>query len=78
MACANMLENTWDPGADHIQQTHYQAVVDCTYWPMLGSFKKYNTIKFANKTTCSEDFDEVHKVFLDGISTNMVLLLHTG
>ena len=31
-----------------------------------------------SKTTCSEEFDDVHKVLLDGISANMVSLLHTG
>ena len=32
---------------------------------------------FHNKTTPGEDFDEVHKVILYGISSSMEYLLHT-
>ena len=45
---------------------------------MLGSFNSCNILRFANKTTCSEDFNEVHKVLFDGMSTNMALLVQTG
>ena len=45
---------------------------------MLGSFNNWNIIKFTNKTTSSEYFDDVHKVVLDGISDNMSSLLQLG
>ena len=45
---------------------------------MLGTFNNWNTIKFINKTTAGEEFDEVNKVFLDVISANMELLVQTG
>ena len=78
VACTNTLNKPWVPGLDHAQQPRYQPIVGCTYHPESDSFNNWNIIHFTNKTTCSEEFDEVHKVFLDGISTNMVLLLHTG
>ena len=45
---------------------------------MLGSFNNWNIIQFTNKTTPIEDFDEVHKVVLDGISENMTFLAQLG
>ena len=45
---------------------------------MLGYFNNWNIIKFENKTTSSEDFDEVNKVARDGISANMASLTQTG
>ena len=43
---------------------------------MLGYFNNWNIIQFFNKSTTYEDFDEVHKVVLDGISENMSSLDH--
>ena len=45
---------------------------------MLVSFNNWNIVLLANKTTLSDDFDEIQKVFLGGISYNMVSLVHTG
>ena len=45
---------------------------------MLGSFNYWNIIRLTNKTTCIEEIDEVHKLFMDGISVNMASLLQTG
>ena len=45
---------------------------------MLGSSNNCNTIQFTNKKTSSEDFYEVHKVVLAGISGNMVSLVQLG
>ena len=70
-----MIDNTWVPDVDHTQQPHYQHVVDCTYFSVLGSFDYWNIIRLINKTTLSEDFYEVHKFALDGISANMESLL---
>ena len=53
-----------------IQQPQYQTVVDCTYWNVLGTFNNWYIIKFTNKTTLSEEFNDIHKVSLYGISYN--------
>ena len=45
---------------------------------MLGYFNDWNTIQLTNKNKSSEDFDEVNKVVLDGISANMSSLVQTG
>ena len=45
---------------------------------MLGPFNKWNIIQFTNKATTNKDFDEVHKVVLDGISDNMPALVQNG
>ena len=76
VACTSMLGKTWGPCVSHIQQPCYQTVVYCTYWPVLDSLNNWNIIKFANKNTFCEDFDEVHRFVLDGISENMKSLAH--
>ena len=78
MTCANMLDKTWYDGVNPSKQTCYQPVVDCTYWPVLGSFNDWNIIQLFNKTTSSEAFDDVHKVVLYGTSANMDYLVRTG
>ena len=78
LECTNMLDNPWDPGLYHPQQTRYQPVVNCTHWSVLGSFNNCNNIQLANETTCSEEFDEIHQVVLYGISANMESLLNNG
>ena len=45
---------------------------------MLGSLNNWNIIHFSNKTTPSEDFDEVHQLVLDGISANISYIFQTG
>ena len=45
---------------------------------MLGSFKNCNIIKFTNKTTFSEVFDEINKVIIGDISDNMKSLVYSG
>ena len=44
---------------------------------MLDSFNKCNILKFINKNTPSEDFNEIPKVVLDCISDNMASFVHT-
>ena len=53
------------------KQARYQPVTDCTYWPVLGSYKNCNIIHLSQKSTPFEEFEEIHKVFIDGISYNM-------
>ena len=38
---------------------------------MLGSFNNLRIIQFTNKAATNKDFDELHKVVLDGIIDNM-------
>ena len=73
--CTNMLDKPWDPSGDHSQQPCYQPVVECTLWPVSGTFNNWNIIQFTNKTTSSEDIEKVHKFVLDGISENMASLV---
>ena len=42
---------------------------------MLVSFKNCNIIKFTNKITYSEDFDDIDKIVLDDIITNIAYLV---
>ena len=72
-----MLDNPWPPGIYHNQQQQYQTVVECKLWPVLGSFDDCKIVNVDNKTTSSEDFDDVHKVVIYGISTNMESLVQT-
>ena len=44
---------------------------------MLGSFNKRNIVKITKKTS-SEDFDELHKVFIDDISDDIASLGQLG
>ena len=45
---------------------------------MLGSFNNGNIIKNYNKTTTSEDFEDILQFILDRISDNMALLVQYG
>ena len=66
-----MLDKPWSSGVSHTKQPCYQIVFDFKYWPMLGYFKKSTIIKLTYKNTSSEYFDEIHNIFLDGISEDM-------
>ena len=70
-----MLDKLWEYGVETTKYTHYQICFDCKYWHMLGSLNKWSIIKFTNKTTSSESFNEVHKLVLYGISENIPSLL---
>ena len=45
---------------------------------MPGSFKNWNIITLSHKATSNEDFEEIHQIFLDGISDNMASLVQSG
>ena len=73
-----MLDTPWDPYVSHRQQPRYQPIIDCTQWPVLGSLNNCNIIRFTNKTTLLEEFEEIHKVVLYGIIENMISLFYIG
>ena len=62
-----MLEKPWISGITLTKQARYQPVTNCTYWPVLGSYNNWNIIDPTPKSTPFEVFDEIHKVFLEGI-----------
>ena len=70
-----MLDTTWSPGLSNNEQPCYQPVLECAYWTVLGCLNKWNIIKFTNKGTPSEEFYEIHRILLDGISENMASLV---
>ena len=73
-----MLDNTWAYVVDPTKQHRYQPVIEFRYWHVLGSFNNCNINQFTNKTTSSEDFDEVHKVLIGGISDNMAFIVYSS
>ena len=60
------------------KEARYQPLVDCTYWPVMGSYNNLNIIHLKPKSTPFEDFDEIHQIFIDGISDNMASLVQSG
>ena len=44
---------------------------------MVGLFNNQKIIEFTNKSTFSENIDDIHKVVLDGISDNIASLMQT-
>ena len=60
------------------QQLRYQPVTSCTYWPVLGSFNRWNIIILSQKATTSEDFENIYQVVLDSISDNIASFVQYG
>ena len=77
-ACTYMLYKPWIPDLAPEKQPRYRPVIDCSYWPVLGSFNNWNIITLSHKATTSENFEEIHQVVLDGISDNMASLFQSG
>ena len=73
-----MLKNTWSYSVEPTKYMNLQIVVDCTYWPVLASFNNWNIIHLTNKITSSEDFDDTHKIVLDGKSQHIASLVQLG
>ena len=71
VACTSILEKPWIYGILSNKQARYQPVTNCTYWPVLGSYKNFNIIHLTPKSITFEAFDEIHQVVIDGISDNM-------
>ena len=60
------------------QKPQYHPVKDCSYWTVLGSFKKCNIVQFSHKATYSEEIEKVNQVVPCVISYNMDALVQTG
>ena len=73
-----MLDKTWIYGILSKKQARYQPVTKCTYFPVLGSYKNWNITELTPKSTPFEAFDEINKLFLDGISENMASLVQSS
>ena len=61
-------------GTPSTKQACYQPVIKFTYWPVLGSYKNCDIVELTPKSIPFEEFDEMHKVVLDGISYKMASL----
>ena len=73
--CTLILDKPWSPCVPPHQRPHYQPVTYFTYYPFLGSFESWNTVKFSHKKTYSKDIDKINQVVLDSISDNMATLV---
>ena len=73
-----MLDKPWIFGIPSEKQERYKPVTNFTYWPVLGSFKNWKIMQLSQKSTPSDEFDEIHQVFLDGTSENMASLVESG
>ena len=77
VACTSMIYKPWISGISSDKQECYKPVTKCTYWKVLGDFNNWNIIQLSSKSTSSDTFDEIHQVFLDGISDNMASLVES-
>ena len=73
-----MLDKPWIYGITSNKKACFQIVINCTYWPVLGSYNNCNIIDLTPKSTPFEEFYEIHKVVIDGISENMASLVQSG
>ena len=78
VACTSMLDKPWISGIHSTRQARYQPVTNCTYWPVLGPYNTWNIIELTQKQIPYEEFYEINKVVLDGISENMASLVQSG
>ena len=60
----SMLDKPWISGIPSQKQAHYQPFANCTYWPVLGSYKNWNVIELTPKYRHFEAFDEIHKIVI--------------
>ena len=72
------LTNHGFPVCSQQKQAHYQLVINCTYWTVIGPYNNFNIIELTSKSIPSEAFDEIQQVVLDGISENMASLVQSG
>ena len=77
VACTSVLDKPWISGTPSDKQERYKPVNNCTYWPLVGPLNNWNIIQLSQKSTPYDTFDEIHQVFLDGISDHMALLFES-
>ena len=75
VAWTSILEKPWISGMPSDKQERYKPVTKCTYWSVLGSFNNWNIILLSHNSTPYDAFDEIHQIFLDGISDSMASLV---
>ena len=78
VACTSMLDKPWMSGISIDKQQRHKPITKCTYWPVFGVFNNCNIIRFSQKSTLSDTFDEIHQVVLDLISDHMASLVKSG
>ena len=74
VACTSMLDKPWISGIQSTKNSLYQPVTNCTCWPVLGPYNNWNIIYLTPKSIPFEEFYEIHKVVLDGISEKYGLI----
>ena len=67
----SMLDRPCIYGILSKKQAQYQPVINCNYWPVLGSYNNWNIIDITPKSTPFEAFDDIYQVVLGRISENM-------
>ena len=77
VACKLMLDQPWISGI-LLKKARQKPIIDCTYWPVLGSYNNWNIIELTPKSTQFEAFDEIHQAVLDIIRDNMTSLVQSG
>ena len=62
--CTSMLDKPWIYGITSKEQSLYQPVTNCTYRPVLGSYKNLNIIEVTQKSTPLRRFMRYSRLFL--------------
>ena len=78
VGCTSMLDKPWIYGILSKKHSHYQPVINFTYWPVMGSYKNWNIIELTPKSTPFEEFEAINKVFLDRIIEKMASFVQPG
>ena len=68
VGCTSIIDKPWIYGIPSQKQALYQNVTNCTYWPVMDSYNNWIIIELTPKPTSFEEFDVIHKVFIDRIS----------
>ena len=79
-ACNSKLKLPWINGKDYYEQERFQFVDDCYFASILGDVNKWYIvdIKQSELKSTKDDFDEVHAVVLDHITSKIVADVKIG
>ena len=76
LECTNQLSKPWIHGVSPSEQPRYSNVVGCKYHSVLGNYNQWIIMDFSRDSDIDDDcFDEIHKILLDSIGTNMAELV---